>query len=143
MISQTQNQVDVDIANFGRLMLLMVLTGAMLIQETLWIATRDDIHLMFLLLEAAAASMVLRLVFRNIEKLAPDLPALPPIHFIAISTYTLISAFLIMMYFEKALQLGAVHILWGVLLAVLLFISIIVEAITPSQKQTEPACKRV
>jgi len=78
----SSNKADIDLEKHLALLSLMLV---MFIQEALWFATKDDVHLVLLTLEAAVASIMLRLLFR---KLDPNLPALPLHHFVSIAPIT-------------------------------------------------------
>ena len=126
----SSNKADIDLEKHLALLSLMLV---MFIQEALWFATKDDVHLALLTLEAAVASIMLRLLFR---KLDPNLPALPLHHFVSISTYNVASALLVLQYFKDIFKLGLgdpVQILWGVLLAVLLFVPLLEVIISSRQ----------
>jgi hypothetical protein len=113
---------------------LTVLVGVALIQETLWYATKNDIHLALLLLEASAAGIVLRLVIKNLDT---DQPTPPILHLFAIGLYISISTLLMMWYFKDASRLGDVYTLWGFLLAVQLFVVPAIPIEDIGQKQNE------
>ncbi|MFZ8839729.1 MAG: hypothetical protein ACO2PM_12650 [Pyrobaculum sp.] len=130
--SQAPGQLDLE-----KHLLVLTLLIAMWMQETLWYATRDATQLLILALEAAAASVLLRWM---LNKLDPDLPALPFQHFVTVSTYSISSTFLVWLYFKHVFQLGIdlAYMLWGVLLAVLLMMPLI-EPILKHRSQTRKA----
>lgn len=118
------SRVPADQLDLEKHLVVLAILIVMWIQETLWYITKDAMHLMFLALEAAFASALLR---RMLSRLDPNLPALPLPHFVTVSTYSISSMFLIFQYFKHMHQLGIdpAHVLWGALLAVLLLMPLI------------------
>jgi len=140
MNAQTKNLTEAS-GNGDDIEMHLVVVGlvlVILVQEALWLATEDVVHLVFMTLEAAAAGAALR---QLLKKLDPNLPALPPLHFVTVSTYTFTSAFIILQYIRHVLgRPDAMYVLWGVLLATLLIMPLImplVEAIPPSRDKVK------
>jgi hypothetical protein len=106
--------------DFEKHLVVLALVLTMWIQESSWFVLKDDVHLLLMVLEAAAAGALLRLLLRGLD---PNLPALPLHYFATVSIYNAASAFLILQYAKHVFELGypPMYIALGALLAVLLF----------------------
>jgi hypothetical protein len=99
---------------------LTLLLPMMLIQELMWIATKDVTNLLILTLEALIASFALDVLFSSLD---PNLPALPLPHSIVTSTYSVESAFIIAKNFVTAPH--PPELLYTILLAAILLMPFI------------------
>jgi hypothetical protein len=70
------------VPSYAKLLALALLIPIMLMQEMLWLASRDATNMLLLILEAYLASALLNSL---LSELNPNLPALPFPHFISTS----------------------------------------------------------